>query len=88
MSHTVKFECPRCGAADWYRYPHRLWVQGYQRQVVGGRRVRVRAASPVAVVRCRACGVAFSCSPPGGRHRLGYLLPVDAAVIGRADRAT
>jgi hypothetical protein len=55
--------------------------------LVGGRRVRVRAASPVEVVRCRECGVAFSCAPPGGRHRVGYLLRVDSAVIERAERS-
>jgi len=85
MSHTVKFECPQCGASDWYRYSHRLWVQGYSRRVIAGKRVRVLAASPLYIVRCRGCGVAFSCSPPGGRHQHGYLLPVDSSVIEQAE---
>jgi hypothetical protein len=87
MSHTVRRDCPHCGSTDQYRYTHRLWARGYKRHVVGGRRVRVLAASPVAIVRCRGCGVAFDCAPPGGRHRHAYALPVDARTIEEAERA-
>lgn len=86
MSHSIKFECPQCGASDWYRYPHRRWVQGYKRKVIAGERMRVLAASPLDIVRCRGCGVAFSCSQPGGRHRHDYLLPVDSTVIEQAEK--
>jgi hypothetical protein len=82
VGHSVKRCCPQCGAGDWSRYPHRLWVQAHVRSPVREESQRLLAASPIRVFRYRACGGAFRCGPAGGRQRMRFLLLVDPKAGG------